>query len=93
MVALERVERLGERAGHLGDIGAVLLEEVEVGRLAGVEIVLTPSIPAISIAAKARYGFAVASGQRNSMRLAFGGVGVHGNADRGRAVPLASRRG
>ena len=30
----------------------------------------TPSIPAISIAAKARYGFAVASGQRNSIRLA-----------------------
>ena len=29
-------------------------------------------MPAISIAANARYGFADASGQRNSIRFAFG---------------------
>ena len=29
-------------------------------------------MPAISIAENARYGFAAASGQRNSIRLAFG---------------------
>ena len=31
-----------------------------------------PSRPAISIAEKARYGFAVASGKRTSTRLPFG---------------------
>ena len=31
-----------------------------------------PSSPAISIAEKARYGFAEGSGQRNSSRFAFG---------------------
>jgi hypothetical protein len=31
-----------------------------------------PSRPAISMAAKARYGFAVASGHRNSIRFALG---------------------
>ena len=44
-----------------------------------------PSRPAISIAAKARYGLASGSGKRTSTRLAFGLVGV-GNAARGRAV-------
>ena len=33
---------------------------------------LMPSRPASSSAEKARYGFADGSGQRNSMRLAFG---------------------
>src|SRR5919107_3192069 len=36
-----------------------------------------PSRPAISIAAKARYGLAVGSGKRTSTRFAFGEV-VHG---------------
>ncbi len=36
-----------------------------------------PSMPAISIAAKARYGLAVGSGKRTSTRLAFG-FAVHG---------------
>ena len=65
---LEGVERLGEQAGHWA-MSAPLLEEVEVGRL-GSRPFCTPSIPAISMAAKARYGLAVASGQRNSMRFA-----------------------
>ena len=71
MVGLERVERLGERARHLRH-AALVLEEVEVGRLARVEPLRIPSRPAISIAENARYGFAVASGQRNSIRFAFG---------------------
>src|ERR1700712_4665024 len=39
---------------------------------------LMPSRPAISWAAKARYGLPEASGARNSMRLAFGFVPVIG---------------
>src|ERR1700683_5175905 len=39
---------------------------------------LMPSMPAISIAAKARYGLADGSGTRNSIRLAFGLVPVIG---------------
>src|ERR1700688_528108 len=35
-------------------------------------LLITPSRPAIIIAAKARYGFALGSGGRNSTRLAFG---------------------
>src|SRR5581483_12254322 len=38
----------------------------------GSALVNTPSKPAISIAANARYGFADGSGGRNSTRLAFG---------------------
>src|SRR5208283_601665 len=38
---------------------------------------LMPSRPAISIAAKARYGLAAGSGKRTSTRLAFG-LDVHG---------------
>src|SRR3954467_14817629 len=46
---------------------------------------LMPSSPAMSWAAKARYGLPEASGARNSMRLAFGFVPVIGmrmDADR-----------
>src|SRR6266496_1481805 len=38
----------------------------------GLSLLSTPSIPAISIAANARYGLADGSGGRNSTRLAFG---------------------
>ena len=44
-----------------------------------------PSIPAISIAANARYGFAAASGHRNSTRFAFGEseyIGIRMHAER-----------
>src|ERR1043166_6613979 len=44
-----------------------------------------PSSPAISIAEKARYGFAVGSGHRNSIRFAFGEleyIGMRMQADR-----------
>ena len=42
-------------------------------------------MPAISIAEKARYGFAAASGQRNSIRFAFGDseyIGIRMQAER-----------
>ena len=48
-----------------------------------------PSRPAISIAANARYGLHDGSGQRNSIRLAFGLWRVHRDADGRRAVALA----
>ena len=85
MVGLERVERLRERAGHLGDVAAGRLEEVVVGRGPGSGPRSIPSMPAISIAANARYGFAAASGQRNSIRLAFGDseyIGMRMHAER-----------
>src|SRR4029453_3083879 len=41
MVSLKRVERLGERARHLRD-AAILVEQVPVGRLTGVEALLDP---------------------------------------------------
>src|ERR1700733_11595639 len=49
---------------------------------------LMPSVPALRIAEKARYGLADGSGTRNSIRLAFGLVPVIGmrqHADRFRA--------
>ena len=42
-------------------------------------------MPAISMAAKARYGFAAASGHRNSIRFAFGAseyIGIRMQAER-----------
>jgi len=39
--------------------------------LPGLILFSTPSMPAISMAAKAKYGLVVGSGQRNSMRLAL----------------------
>src|ERR1700677_5184824 len=44
----------------------------------GSVLFLMPSMPAISIAEKARYGLADGSGTRNSIRLAFGLVPVIG---------------
>ena len=47
-----------------------------------------PSSPAINIAAKAKYGFDDGSGQRNSMRFAFGFepvIGIRIHAERLRA--------
>src|SRR5579883_2513466 len=38
----------------------------------GLSLFMTPSRPAISMAAKARYGLAAGSGGRNSTRLALG---------------------
>ena len=38
----------------------------------GFSLFITPSRPAISMAANARYGFAAGSGGRNSTRFAFG---------------------
>src|SRR5919199_819438 len=63
-----------------------------------------PSTPAMSMAAKARYGLADESGQRNSIRLAFGEseyIGIRMHADRlrceytrltGASKPGTSRR-
>jgi hypothetical protein len=51
----------------------------------GSSLFSTPSSPAISIAANARYGFADGSGGRNSTRLAFGlaeYIGMRQAADR-----------
>src|SRR4051794_20995950 len=51
-----------------------------------------PSMPAISIAANARYGLAIGSGKRTSTRFAFGEV-VHGmrqDAERLRAEEASS---
>ena len=63
-----------------------LVEQVEVGRRAGVQARSGSrrGLPC-SIAANARYGFAVGSGQRNSIRFAFGddeyiGIRMHGRA-------------
>ena len=55
----------------------------------GLILFLMPSSMAISMAAKARYGLHEPSGQRNSMRLAFGLRRVDRDADRRRAVAAA----
>ena len=86
MVGLERVERLIERARHLRDVPVRLLEQV-VSRSGapGSRPFSIPSRPAISIAENARYGFAVGSGQRNSIRFAFGDceyIGIRMQAER-----------
>src|ERR1700686_5268202 len=64
----------------------------------------TPSSPAISIAENARYGFAVGSGKRTAIRLAFGDgeyIGIRTDAERlrdeyarliGASKPGTSRR-
>ena len=52
---------------------------------AGSILFLMPSRPASSSAEKARYGLADGSGQRNSMRLAFGFepvIGIRTQAER-----------
>ncbi|CAB4713541.1 unannotated protein [freshwater metagenome] len=49
---------------------------------------MIPSSPAINIAANAKYGLEDGSGQRNSMRLAFGFepvIGIRIHAERFRA--------
>ena len=79
VVALEGVERLVERGGQRLDVRPllgrpgedVLVEgaEAERGR---VDAAPTPSIPAMSWAAIARYGLQVASGGRNSIRAVSG---------------------
>ena len=63
-----------------------LLEEVEVGRRARVDAAAgSRRCPASSIAENARYGFAVGSGQRNSIRFALGDaeyIGIRMQAER-----------
>ena len=57
----------GYRLGHVD------LEQIDIVHgFARVDLVPDPSRPAISNALKARYGFAVGSGDRNSNRFDFG---------------------
>ena len=77
-----------ERPGHLGDVAAVLLEEVEVGRLAGVELLLDAVDPRhqhrregeVRVRGRVRAAELDALGRRR--------VRVHRDPDRRRAVPL-----
>ncbi len=52
----------------------------------------TPSIPAISIAAIARYGLQVASGGRNSMRTASGWVAYFGTRIAAERLPVEKKQ-
>ena len=75
VVGLEGVEHAAEAVGHGGHVRVLLgrqLVEVLVDRGRGSVLFWMPSMPAIRIAANARYGFEDGSGQRNSTRLAFG---------------------
>jgi hypothetical protein len=56
--------------------------EVLVHGLARMDLVLDAVEPAISMAAKARYGLAIGSGKRTSTRLAFGEVAERNTARR-----------
>ena len=82
MVGLERVERRrrsepGTCGMFFASSGGSSYRSLSTGSCGSMRF-LMPSRPAISCAAKARYGLPEASGARNSMRLAFGLVPVIG---------------
>src|SRR5205823_6162495 len=80
VVALERVERLRERARHLRD-AVVGLEQVEVGRLARVETALDPVEPRHQHRREreVRVRRRVGAAELDPLRLRR--LGVHGDAD------------
>ena len=86
MIAFEGVERLCERARHLYD-ATVLLEEIPIRRLAGVEALLDP------VQSRHEHGREGEVGVGGRVRaaeldpLCLGRVRVHRDADAGAAIP------
>ena len=87
MVGLECVERFGERARHLRD-AAILVEQVPVGRLAGVEALLDPIQPGHQHRRESEVRIRGGVGTAELDPLGLGRVRVHRDPDAGRAVAL-----
>ena len=87
VVGFERVQGLGEGARHLRDT-AVLLEEVPVGRLAGVQALFDSVQTRHQHRREGEVGVCRSVGAAELDPLRLGRVRVHRDPDAGRAVPL-----